>query len=183
MPRAFSTRAEEVDPPTWWDEGEHFVVILPGLRGQHQETGIPWEYEPGEAYPHPEDTHDEVTPEMWVQGSASNKCAALDENYERLDRPTRTEQLSDDVDASRAITEYRAAHVVRFERVVQQTFACEECGREFDSQSALDGNTQVHAREAAEDGADAADESDEGAALADGPVGPEGASHERRGGA
>lgn len=40
MPQTFGKRAETVDPPAWWADAEHFVVILPGLQNRHENTGI-----------------------------------------------------------------------------------------------------------------------------------------------
>lgn len=155
---------EEIRAPDWWDDAEYFVTILPKVRGQID--GEPVEYEPGEGYPHPDDeTRDDVTAEAWARSPwVSTKLAALDENFERLDTPSNRERVDEDVNATAALEAFRRRHGVKFERVVERVYTCEDCGAEFDTADALNGHQGKHAREAAaaaDEGGTAADATDD----------------------
>lgn len=132
------------DPPAWWPDVEHVVVMLEGVRGRTADGEL-LIYEPGDAYPAEADVSPPVTGESWANSEwQSTKLCALDGDFERLDAPAFAERHSDDVDTESILARYRSAGGAGYTVATRNVFVCADCGREFETKDALNGHRQVH---------------------------------------
>lgn len=146
---------EPVSTPPGWDERAYAVALTRGVHvdGEHigREPGETYKLQPGDEYP-----LDLVTPERWEVWQCA-KLAILDEEFSRIDSPSTSERLSDEINANAVLDDFRRGHGVRFERVVERVFTCDDCGKEFDELSQLHGHQGAHADRPADADEDAAD--------------------------
>jgi hypothetical protein len=138
--------SEPPEPPRWWDEVAHFLVLHKSISFSGVRETDPDDKEDNGTVAF--DKGEEIPPELvtpTVYDAFGDRIAALDGAGERLDKTTYAER-NGDIESESVLSSWRSEN--NLSRRTVEVFECGECGKTFETLDALNGHQSAHVERA-----------------------------------